>query len=169
MDAYPVQHVEHRSERSFEEVVATFEAATGDIQDNAFAKELAASKDQQDFEGRIHGYEGSSGFMRFLMLDHGAWLALYGDQVKCRLYTLGNPLIARTMLKHDLRVGLNVPVRLIIYETEAGETRIAYDQPSSLMSRLDNPEVAAAASKLDAKLYALAERAAGAATGEAAA
>jgi uncharacterized protein (DUF302 family) len=161
MSIYEVQHIEHRSRRSFAEVVAAFEAATGEIEDGAFAKELAASKDQQDFEHRIRGHEGDSGFMRFLMLDHGAWLELYGDQVKCRLYTLGNPLIARTMLKHDLRVGLNVPVRLMIYETAAGETRIAYDQPSSLMSRLNNPEVAAAAAKLDAKLFALAERAAG--------
>jgi uncharacterized protein (DUF302 family) len=166
MTAYEVQHIEHSSRRSFEDVVAAFEAATGDIQDGTFAEELAASKDRQDFEDRIRAHEGGSGFMRFLILDHGAWLALYGEHAKCRLYTLGNPLIARTMLKHDLRVGLNVPVRLIIYETATGEARIAYDQPSSLMSHLNNPEVAAAAAKLDAKLYALAERAVGAAIGE---
>jgi uncharacterized protein (DUF302 family) len=169
MTAYEVQHIEHTSRRAFEDVVAAFEAATGDIQDRAFADALAASKDQQDFEDRIRGHEGSSGFMRFLMLDHGAWLALYGEHAKCRLYTLGNPLIARTMLKHDLRVGLNVPVRLIIYETAAGEARVAYDQPSSLMSHLDNPEVAAAATKLDSKLYALAEQAVRASSSEAAA
>jgi len=161
MAVYAVQHIEHRSNRSFEDVVAAFEAATGEIEDGAFAEELAASADLQDFERRIRGHEGDSGFMRFLMLDHGAWLALYGERAKCRLYTLGNPLIARTMLKHDLRVGLNVPVRLMIYETADGETRIAYDQPSSLMSRLNNPEAAAAAAKLDAKLAALAEQAVG--------
>jgi uncharacterized protein (DUF302 family) len=161
MSAYTVQHIEHQSRLPFEEVVSAFEAATGEIENGAFAEELAASRDLEDFETRMQGHEGDSGFMRFLMLDHGAWLALYGEQAKCRLYTLGNPLIARAMLKHDLRVGLNVPVRLMIYETAAGETRIAYDQPSSLMSRLDNPEVAAAACKLDAKLAALAEQAVG--------
>ena len=161
MIRYPVQHIEHSGRKSFEEVVAAFEAATGAIEDGAFAEELAASADQADFEQRIHRHEGDSGFMRFLMLDHGAWLALYGDHVKCRLYILGNPLIARTMLKHDVRVGLNVPPRLIIYETAEGEVRIAYDLPSSLMSRLNNPEVAAAAEKLDAKLAALAAGAVG--------
>src|ERR1700679_224777 len=133
MSAYSVEHIEHRSQRSFEEVVAAFEGTTGEIENGAVGEELAASKDRDDFEQRIRGHEGDSGFMRFQMLDHGAWLALYGDHAKCRLYILGNPLIARTMLKHDLRVGLNVPVRLIIYETTAGETRIAYDRPSSLM------------------------------------
>jgi hypothetical protein len=32
------------------------------------------------------------------------------------MYTIGNPLIAPTMLKHDLGAGLDVPVRLMIYE-----------------------------------------------------
>ncbi len=79
------------------------------------------------------------------------------------MYTIGNPLIAQTMLKHDLRVGLNVPVRLMIYENNTdGTVRLAYDQPSSLMSRLKNEDVTTAAKKLDAKLHELCERAAGA-------
>jgi uncharacterized protein (DUF302 family) len=100
--------------------------------------------------------------MRFQTLDHGAWSALYGDPFKARLYILGNPLIARTMMQYDLRVGLNVPVRLLIYETAAGEVRLGYDLPSSMMSRLVNADVTAAARKLDAKLAALAERVTGA-------
>ena len=70
------------------------------------------------------------------------------------------PLIARTIIKHDLGVGLNEPIRLMIYEHAAsGTVRLAYDFPSSLMSRLDTESVAAAARKLGA----LAERATGAA------
>jgi uncharacterized protein (DUF302 family) len=162
IDSYTVRHVEYVSQRSFEQVIDAFEAETGSIENGAFDRELAASSSLQDFETRMHGHEGDSGFMRFQMLDHGAWLGLYGARAKCRLYTLGNPLIARTMLKHDIGVGLNVPVRLVIYETEAGEARLGYDLPSSLMSRLKSTEVTAAAEKLDAKLAALAERATGA-------
>jgi hypothetical protein len=36
--------------------------------------------------------------------------------------------------------------------------RIGYDRPSSLLERLGNPELRAAAQKLDARLAALAER-----------
>jgi uncharacterized protein (DUF302 family) len=58
--------------------------------------------------------------------------------------------------------GLNVPIRLLIYEDlESGTARLAYDLPSSLMSVLENGEVAAAAKKLDAKLIALAVQATG--------
>jgi len=73
------------------------------------------------------------------------------------MYTIGNPLIARTMLEHDIAAGLNVPVRLMIYEDAASRTtRLTYDLPSSLMSGLQNEKVTAAAKKLDAKLIALA-------------
>jgi uncharacterized protein (DUF302 family) len=161
-DPFTAEHVEYASSRSFEAVIATFEAVTGDISGDHFERELAASKDVPDFERRIRSYEGDSGFMRFQTLDHGAWSALYGDPFKARLYILGNPLIARTMMQYDLRVGLNVPVRLLIYETAAGEVRLGYDLPSSLMSRLVNADVTAAARKLDAKLAALAERVTGA-------
>jgi uncharacterized protein (DUF302 family) len=76
---------------------------------------------------------------------------------------LGNPLIARTMIVHDIGVGLNVPIRLMIYEDADGAVRLAYDLPSSLMSRLRNAAVTSAAHDLDAKLDALARHATGAA------
>ena len=91
--------------------------------------------------------------MRFLTLDHGGWLALFGVNAKARLYIIGNPLIARTMIQYDLGAGLNVPIRLMIYEDVKSKiVRLAYDLPSSLMSRLNNDDVKAAALKLDAKL-----------------
>jgi len=37
--------------------------------------------------------------MRFLTVDHGAWMARVGLKAKARMYTIGNPLIARTMLE----------------------------------------------------------------------
>jgi uncharacterized protein (DUF302 family) len=95
--------------------------------------------------------------MRFTEFDHGAWLAKFGRTAKIRSYILGNPLVARTMIVHDPGVGLNVPVRLLIYEGSDRRTRVAYDVPSTLMSRLKSPEVTKAALLLDDKLRTLAE------------
>jgi uncharacterized protein (DUF302 family) len=62
------------------------------------------------------------------------------------------------MARHDLSAGLNVPVRVLIYEKpNSGRTWLAYDLPSSLMARLGNNEIDKAAIKLDEKLAALAE------------
>jgi uncharacterized protein (DUF302 family) len=151
-------HCEPESERTFEEVVAAFEAAVGVVDAEAFRKIVSTSKDEKDFERRVRALEGPSGFMRFLDIDHGAWMTRIGLHAKCKLYILGNPLIARTMLKHDLGVGLNVPVRVMIYEDQkTGQTRFAYDLPSSLMARLGNEAVTTAAKALDEKLAALAK------------
>jgi uncharacterized protein (DUF302 family) len=163
IDSYTVQHCEHVSQRPFEAVVAAFEAELGSVQDGAIPRDVAEAANQADFEARIRAHEGRSGFMLFLVNDHGAWLTRVGMAAKMRAYTLGNPLIAQTMIAHDLGAGLNVPVRVVIFETASGEVRLAYDLPSSLMSRLNNDKVSAAAIKLDAKLRALAQLATGAA------
>jgi len=157
------KHV-HESARTFEDVVGAFEAAVGSVEGGEYEHELGAAQDASDFETRLRSREGTSGFMRFQTIDHGAWLSALGIRAgaKARLYTIGNPLIARTMIRHDLGVGLNVPVRVLIYEDPAsGATRLAYDLPSSLMSGPGNADVDAAARKLDAKLVALAEAATG--------
>jgi uncharacterized protein (DUF302 family) len=161
-DESTLVHCEHESERTFGEVVTAFEKAVGVVDGKAFQKIVASSTDEEDFEKRVRACEGPSGFMRFLDIDHGAWMTRIGLAARCKLYILGNPLIARTMLKYDLGVGLNVPVRAMIYEDQKiGKTRFAYDLPSSLMARLGNEKVNAAAKLLDEKLAALARNVTG--------
>lgn len=158
-----VRHVEHVTTRSFEEVVAAFEHAVGSIEAVGWPALPGGARDEGEFRSRVEEHLGPSGFTRFLTLDHGDWLKLYGQDAKVVMYTLGNPLIAITMLRHDIRAGLNVPVRLLIYRDEAsGTTRLAYDVPSTLMGNIENDPCLDAARGLDAKLAALAEQATGA-------
>ena len=153
---YTVQHNEHSTTRPFDEVIRAFETATGSVEGPAWAHLAASAQTLEEFEALVHAQESSSGFMRFLTIDHG-WMARYGSKTRCRMYTLGNPLIAKTMLSHGIAAGLNVPIRLVIYaDHESGTTRLGYDLPSSLMSVLENSDITAAALKLDAKLLALA-------------
>ena len=153
---YQAQHNEHVTRRPFEEVVRAFERAVGSVE-GAYDEIVAKSRDAAEFERLVREREGSSGFMRFFTADHGAWAALEGMHFRARMYTIGNPLIAMTMLKHEVAAGLNAPVRILIYEDAGGgTTRFAYDLPSSLMSVLGNEQVMNAARKLDEKLIALA-------------
>jgi uncharacterized protein (DUF302 family) len=159
---YTVQHNEHSTTRSFDEVVRAFEEATGSVENGGMRDISASARDTADFEERVRSREGSSGFMLFLAVDHGVWMFHYGSSAGSRMYTLGNPLIAQTMLRHSVAADLNVPIRVLIYEDkESGTTRLAYDLPSSLMSVFENDDVVAAAKKLDAKLMALALHATG--------
>ena len=156
-------HREHVSNRSFDAVVAAFEAAVGMADEKAFKDAVRDSAGSEDFERRIRAFEGPSGFMLFMRIDHGAWMSRIGLAARANLYILGNPLIARTMLKHDIGAGLNVPVRAMIYEDpNSGACRFAYDLPSSLMARLGDENLLAAARRLDDKLTTLAETVTGA-------
>ena len=122
IDEFTVRHYEHISARSFDEVIAAFEAGVGSVEDGGIEDDAEATRSLSDFEARIRSREGASGFMRFLTIDHGAWLARNGMNAKAKMYTIGNPLVAWTMIKHDLGAGLNVPVRLMIYEDAGSRT-----------------------------------------------
>src|ERR1700678_4231040 len=102
IDSFTVQHCEHVSVRSFETVVAAFEAELGSVEGgDIIPREVAAATSRSDFESRIRSYEGRSGFMRFLTNDHGDWLSWMGVEARIRSYIIGNPLIAQTMIAHD--------------------------------------------------------------------
>jgi hypothetical protein len=157
-DRYEVEHIEYVTDRPLEAVAAALEKSTGDVTDGKWAIEAGSANNKDDFEARMRRFEADSGFMRFLTLNFGGFLTLMGLPSKVWQYTIGNPLIAATMLRHDVGAALNVPVRLLIYEGEDGRTHIGYDRPSSLMSRLRSAELIAAAQKLDNKLTDLVER-----------
>lgn len=153
-----VRHHEYISTKPFEDVVAAFEAVVGTLEDIGWDSIPVSSKDAAQFEAKVKERIGSSGFTRFLTIDHGRWLTMMGQPTKMRMYTIGNPLIAITMLRHDVGAGLNVPVRVAIYwDEKTGSTLFAFDQPSTLMSSLHDAAVTEAAEKLDAKMFSLAE------------
>jgi hypothetical protein len=78
IDEFTAQHHEHISARSFDEVIATFEAAVGSVEDGGIEDDAEGRTEFVGFETRVRSREGASGFMRFLTIDHGAWLARNG-------------------------------------------------------------------------------------------
>ncbi|KAL6248440.1 hypothetical protein RBB50_004695 [Rhinocladiella similis] len=122
--------------------------------------------DRESFESFITSQLGSHGFMYFNEYNHGGWLPLYdpptvkvldanGETKNLRAirFILGNPLIAITMLRHDLDAGLSVPVELYLVE-EAEGTRIVWFRPSGLVAGYEGAkdELMQAATALDSKL-----------------
>ena len=67
--------------------------------------------------------------------------------------------MALTMLRHEMKAGLSVPVELLVVEgtkEESGGVDLVYHLPSALIAvGDDNPELEAAARKLDEKLHKL--------------
>jgi uncharacterized protein (DUF302 family) len=118
--------------------------------------ELATTTDDwQTYQDKVEPLSGPSGFMLFNLIDHGAWITKGGIDRKVMRVVLGNPLIAITMLRHDVTAGLFAPVELLLADEGEGRSSLTYVKPSSLMVVENNPELRAAAEELDAKLAAL--------------
>ncbi len=117
---------------------------------------------RENFEKVVQSQVGASGFMLFLDLDYGEWLPLFGIQRKVVRWILGNPLIAITMIRHDITASLFAPVELLLVENESGDgSTVIYDLPSSLMVTERNPALLEAAHALDRKLETLVSRVTG--------
>lgn len=161
---YTVENREHVSAKSYEEVVRAFEAAVGDAEHDEVAEALTRVDSVGDWEQAMTALFGPAGFARVFSLDHGRWLNFYGGKTvaKAKKYVYGNPIVAETMLRHDLRAGLQVPLSIMIREDVDGHARVSYDLPSSVMGFVDNPDLAKAASALDAKVIAFVEELTGA-------
>lgn len=148
--------VRYDSAKSYQELVAALLADIGE-QPVPIDDIGAAGGDWQAYQERVEKYVGPSGFMLFATLDHGAWIAKAGIERKALRVILGNPLIAITMLRHDVTAGLFAPVELLILDEDDGSS-LTYVKPSSLMVFEANPPLLGAAEGLDAKLATLAEK-----------
>jgi uncharacterized protein (DUF302 family) len=149
--------VRYDSAKNYDELLAALLADIGEqpVPINDFA---AATDGWQSYQERVESRVGPSGFMLFALIDHGAWIGKAGIDRKAMRAILGNPVIAITMLCHDVTAGLFAPVELLLVDEGEGRSSLTYVRPSSLMVVEPNPELLSAAGQLDAKLAALATK-----------
>lgn len=117
-----------------------------------------AERDWDAFAADVQHQAGPSDFMLMHLIDHSLWLSTAGVERKVLRVILGNPLIAITMIRHDLTAGLFAPVEVLLTEEDDNRSSLTYVKPSSLMVVDENPPLRAAALVLDEKLAALAEK-----------
>lgn len=159
----PADHVVVETTRPFERVIEAFEMQIGLKGYEGYQRVLASSHTSEDFIQGIEQLVGSSGFMEFFTIDHGAWFSFipHVHPFKARLYIIGNPLIAQHFLKYSAEAGLYVPIRMQVYENARGNTCISYDRPSSLLQvcAATDEEFVQAAADLDQKAMHLVQKA----------
>ncbi len=160
---FEARRVRVESTRSFEEVLLNLQKVVGTktiLQRNTQEASFAPTREQ--FEHAIQSQVGESDFMLFFAIDYAQWLPLFGIERKVVRWILGNPLIAITMIQHDITASLFAPIELLLVENESGDgATVIYDLPSSLMVIEPNPALEASARTLDSKLEALVSRVTG--------
>lgn len=152
--AFSGVRVRYQSRKSYQDLVAALLAEVGDqpVPIDDFGKDFPSWDAYRD---EVQTHVGPSGFMLFMIFDHGGWITKAGINRKVLRVIIGNPLIAITMLRHDVTAGLFAPVELLLVDEEDGSS-VTYVKPSSLMVVEENPALLAAAEGLDATLAALA-------------
>lgn len=110
----------------------------------------------EEYERKAQESLGESGFVSIHEINFTHWLNKYGIRRRVFRWIIGNPLIAIRLMRHDPTAGLVLPFEVILTESEDGATsRVTYFVPSSLVDMTMDPELAAAAEELDAKIEAL--------------
>ena len=163
MQPFEARRVRVESARSFEDVLQNLQTLVGKTTiPQASPQEQASAPTREQFEQAIQSQVGESDFTLMFAMDYGHWLPHFGIQRKVILWILGNPLIAITMIRHDITASLFAPVELLLVEHESGAgSTVIYDLPSSLMVIEPNPDLLAAARVLDQKLERLVRRVTG--------
>jgi uncharacterized protein (DUF302 family) len=142
---------------AFDEVLSRLRLLMGNTSVPEIVALAKTTITQAEYVQRVEqSFVGDSGFMLFYKIDHGGWLPRFGVTRRIVRWILGNPLIAITVIRHDITAGLFAPVEILVTETKSEiGTTITYVRPSSLMLMQENPALREAAKALDEKLDAL--------------
>jgi uncharacterized protein (DUF302 family) len=149
-----VEHVRIVSAKTFEQVEGALDGAIPQL-DPAIAAALTNGD-----EARAKELERGHELFIFLKRDHGALLQIAGGPRKALQYEIGNPLTATRMTRHKLPAALYAPLRVVLYENEAGGATFEYDKPSTLFGQFGDEQVTAVGRELDAELERALRRAA---------
>ena len=142
-----IEHVRIEAPQPFEAVKAALEDLLPPV-DPAVPEALRQGAIERAKEARRRGPE----LAIFSARDHGGLLRIADLARKVVQYEISNPLTATRMSQHHLPASLYAPLRVVLYENEAGHAVFEYDRPSSLFDQFGDERVTAVARELDASL-----------------
>jgi hypothetical protein len=142
-----VEHIHIESAKSFADVRAALERSVPHL-DPGLVKALADGDVERADREKEEGPELSI----FQVRDHGALLKITGKSRNAFQYDIGNLVTASLMTRYRLSAALYAPIRVLLYENDAGHGVFEYDQPSTTFGQFGDERVTAVARGLDAAL-----------------
>jgi uncharacterized protein (DUF302 family) len=142
-----VEHIRIESAKSFADVRAALERSVPHL-DPGLVKAL----DNGDVERADREKEEGPELSIFQVRDHGAVLKIAGKARNALQYDIGNPVTASLMVRHQLAAALYPPIRVVLYENDAGHGVFEYDRPLTTFGQFGDEQVTAVARELDAAI-----------------
>ena len=151
-----VSHVTVVVRSSYEEFTKKLESMVGRF-NPAVIKNV--EKDPKLVVSQLEAMQGEQNLMLFEIQEHGRLLNIAGAPRKAVQYTIGNPLIASTMTRHDIRAALYAPLHVLVFEADDKSVHVEYDLPSTLFGQFGINEITTVGLALDDKLLTLIKKA----------
>lgn len=142
-------------------VAAAFVLMTG----HAFASDLITKPSPHSVtvtvDRLVAAVEGA-GAKVFARIDHAAGAASVGAELRpTQTLMFGNPKLGTPAMQADQASGLDLPLRVVVYQDQAGQVHLAYHPPAKLAEDHNVPADAEVLKKMTGALNKLTNKAVG--------
>ena len=121
---------------------------------------LRSAHDVVETLGRLEAALASRGIHVFARIDHAAGAREVGLPLRPTVALLfGNPRAGTPLMQSNQTVGIDLPLRALVWEDDAGQCWLAYDLPEYLAARHGIADRAETVASLAAALASLARAA----------
>ena len=101
---------------------------------------ITSARGVEDTAAALVAAVEDAGATVFARVDHDGGAAAVGMELRdARLLVFGNPKLGTPALQDDLRAGLVLPLRVLVYADADGTTRLAYEDPAAMFAGFDIP------------------------------
>jgi hypothetical protein len=142
----------------YEKLVQNFNAYVPQINLQAYVALVARHASWSQVVAEAHREAGPVGFVWFEELTSCAVFDLAPRfSSKCVVYTVGDPALADTMVRHDTRAVVYLPTKFLLYSDSRGRGHVVYVLPSSSIGGLRS-SLRAQTRKVDQRFKNLVDR-----------
>ncbi|KAG6812322.1 hypothetical protein H0H92_003406 [Tricholoma furcatifolium] len=154
---FTAQLITYQTSLSYEAVISRLNEAVNRTGSAGFLDHMALVTTKEGIVNLVANITAGSpwDFLYFMELDHSRWMNIFDAPDKYApavVYTIGNPVLAETFMRYDIRAGYEIPPKVMVLgNTSVGGTTVFYHRPSLLVVSNDT-ELLQAMQILDAKL-----------------
>ncbi len=99
---------------------------------------ISSNHNVADTMDRFEKIVKSKGLTVFARVDHRAGAKKVGmDMNEAQVLIFGNPKMGTAIMKFDAAAGLELPLRVLVYNDNAGKTWVSYHNPQSMKDTYD--------------------------------
>ena len=138
----------------FDEFVAALERAAPPFDRAPMQRIVAAGGSWDDVRAAV-AKNAPNELMVYAKIDATELFSVAGHRTPAIEYLIGNHVIAETMFRHDPKVLLYAPLRMLVYRDSDGNAIFTMDRPSAGFGSLGIAEVTKVGEALDRKVVNL--------------